>query len=35
MPLALVGIKPKGSVSFTVTKPLDGPYGLTFETGTV
>ena len=33
VPLALVGVKPRGKVSFTVTVPLVEPYGLKLETG--
>ena len=35
VPLALAGVKPRGSVSFMVTTPTVGPYKLTFCTGTV
>lgn len=35
VPVAPAGVKPTGSVSFTVTVPLVEPYGLTFSTGMV
>ena len=35
VPLAPVGVRPTGRVSFTVTVPLLGPYGLTLEAVTV
>jgi hypothetical protein len=35
VPVALVGVKPTGRVSFTVTVPLVGPYGLKFSTGMI
>jgi hypothetical protein len=34
-PEALVGVKPMGRVSLTVTVPLVEPYGLKFSTGMV
>jgi hypothetical protein len=35
VPVALAGVSPAGSVSFTVTVALVDPYGLTFSTGMV